>query len=603
MAGLPAWEFRVASKLDPTFYPVKPATVDEGSRLRHLPHVSNPIVYDSLLVHYLARELQDRLSARRLRRVRFDSEHRRFTLELDHERLVWELHATRGWIRVLKDDDLPGADPGTGASEAAEGWGGRRIRTQRRPRVRRITAPPDDRRLEIEIDAGGEDRASRFVVELMTNQWNVLALSPDGRILSALWSRDAGGRALRTGESYRPPDAGEPRLGVDEPIALDAWQELLAEVDPDDRSSALVRSVAWTSPVNADAILEGGQHNPQDPASEETLEAAWLRYRELASRPEPHPQLLTGRGGLPYPLPLPGQESRPAMSLLAAFDQASDTDALAPEVLAALENRLDRVTRKAERLREEAEKAPDRARELRGKADLLMARLHQVDKGMEAVELEAFDGGTVTLELDPALSPVENAEELYDQAKRRERAAERLPAKVREAVAERHRLEGLLEAIEDDDADPAELARWIDELRPGDGGSDGTAKRLPYRTFRSSGGLEIRVGKSGKANDELTFHHSSPDDIWLHARDAAGAHVILRWTDRNQNPPKRDLLEAAILAAVHSKARTSGSVPVDWTRRKYVRSPRKAPPGAVIPDRVSTLFVEPDEEVVERLAE
>ena len=54
---------------------------------------------------------------------------------------------------------------------------------------------------------------------------------------------------------------------------------------------------------------------------------------------------------------------------------------------------------------------------------------------------------------------------------------------------------------------------------------------------------------------------------------------------------------------VNSRARTSGTVPVDWTRRKYVRSPRKAPPGAVIPDRVSTVFVEPDEEVVERLAE
>ncbi|NIP78486.1 MAG: hypothetical protein GWM90_04495, partial [Gemmatimonadetes bacterium] len=57
----------------------------------------SPITYDSLIVHYLARELEDRLRGRRLRRVRFDSEQRRFTLELDRERLVWELHPTRGW--------------------------------------------------------------------------------------------------------------------------------------------------------------------------------------------------------------------------------------------------------------------------------------------------------------------------------------------------------------------------------------------------------------------------------------------------------------------------------------------------------------------------
>ncbi|MFO7894997.1 MAG: NFACT family protein [Longimicrobiales bacterium] len=565
--------------------------------------MSTPITYDSLLVHYLARELEGRLSARRLRRVRFDSEHRRFTLELRHERLVWELHPTRGWIRVIKDeDDDETADLPT---EAAEGFGGRRIRTQRRPRVRRITAPLDDRVLEIEIDAGGADRASRFVVELMTNQWNVLALAPDGRILSALWTRDAGGRALEAGEVYRPPGGFEPREGIDEPITRDRWLEILADVDPDDRPRTLVRSVAWTSPLNAGPILDGGGSSgaPEPEDAAEALEAAWLRYRELASRPEPHPQLLEHDGGVPYPLPLPGITGRPVMSLLAAFDEAATADPLAPEVRAALEDRLERVSRKAERLREEAEKAPERARRLRSRADLLMARLHEVEKGTESVDLPDFEGGTVTFELDPALSPVQNAERMYDQAGRRERAAEQLPARVREAVAERHRLEGLLDALDDDDVDPDELARWIEELRPESGDAGGDSDRRPYRRFRSSGGFEIRVGRSGKANDELTFHHSAPDDIWLHARDVAGAHVILRWPDREQNPPKRDLLEAAILAAVHSKARTSGTVPVDWTRRKYVRSPRKAPPGTVIPDRVSTVFVEPDEEVVARLAE
>ncbi|MGK7311799.1 MAG: NFACT RNA binding domain-containing protein [Candidatus Longimicrobiales bacterium M2_2A_002] len=559
------------------------------------------MIYDSLLVHYLARELERRLSARRLRKVRFDSEQRRFTLEMDAERLVWELHPTRGRIRVVKDEaGPPGEDLPT---EAAEGFGGRTIRTQRRPRVRRVTAPPDDRILEIEIDAGGADRASRFVVELMTNQWNVLALAPDRRILSALWTRESG-RTLRTGEVYEPPGGFEPREGLEEPVGLDRWHEILGEVDPDERPRALVRALAWTSPLNAGPIFEGGRDNPDAPGAEgaAALEPAWLRYRELASRPEPRPQLLRLRGGMPYPLPLPGVDGRPVMSLLAAFQEATEVDPLAPEVRDALEDRLERVTHRAERLREEAEKAPALAEELRGRADLLMARLHEVRKGMESVELDAFDGGTVTLELDPALTPVENAETLYDRARRRERAAERLPARVREAVAERHRLEALLDALDDDDADPAELARWIDELRP-ETDDDGETGRLPYRRFRSSGGLEIRVGRSGKANDELTFHHSSPDDIWLHARDAAGAHVILRWSQREQNPPRRDLLEAAVLAAVHSKARTSATVPVDWTRRKYVRSPRKAPPGTVIPDRVSTVFVEPDEEVVERLSE
>jgi predicted ribosome quality control (RQC) complex YloA/Tae2 family protein len=56
-----------------------------------------------------------------------------------------------------------------------------------------------------------------------------------------------------------------------------------------------------------------------------------------------------------------------------------------------------------------------------------------------------------------------------------------------------------------------------------------------------------------------------------------------------------------VLAALHSRARTSGTVPVDWTRRKYVRKPRKAPPGQVLVDRTKTVFVEPDAAVEERM--
>ena len=125
---------------------------------------------------------------------------------------------------------------------------------------------------------------------------------------------------------------------------------------------------------------------------------------------------------------------------------------------------------------------------------------------------------------------------------------------------------------------------------------------LPYRVYRTSGGLEVRVGRGSTANDDLTFRHSRPDDVWLHARDSAGAHVILRWEGQGA-PPARDLQEAAVLAALHSKARTSGSVPVDWTLRKHVRKPRKSPPGSVVPDRVKTVFVEPNPTLPDRLRE
>lgn len=575
--------------------------------------MSNAIRYDSLLVHYLARELQERLRARRLRAVRFDSEHRRLVLELDAERLVWELHPVRGWIRVVQAADSPDhADAGGAAAslptEAVEGWGGRRIATQRRPRVRSVSAPLDERYMEIEIDAGGQDRASRFVVELMTNQWNVLALDSRHRIVSALRTREAGKRPLRPGEPYRPPGGPDAprREGVDEPIGLDAWTARLRDVPPEDRARAVVRSLAWTSPLNVAAILGAAGDANATAAANDALEEAWRRYVTIAARPDVHPQVLDLGGPTPYPVALPGVSGRSALSLLAAFEAAAAQDApagLAPEVREALEARLRQVTRRAERLHAEAEAAPRKAERLRRRADLLMSQLHAVHKGEREVELDDFEGGRVRVTLDPALSPAQNAESMYTRARKRERAAERLPARVRDALAEQNRLESLLESLAEGEGDPEEVTRWVEEVRPDTGAPGQDGERLPYLRFRSSGGLEIRVGRSGRSNDSLTFHHSAPDDVWLHARDSAGAHVILRWGDRDQNPPRRDLVEAAVLAALNSRARTSGTVPVDWTRRKYVRKPRKAPPGAVIPDRVSTVFVEPDPGVAERLRE
>jgi predicted ribosome quality control (RQC) complex YloA/Tae2 family protein len=232
------------------------------------------------------------------------------------------------------------------------------------------------------------------------------------------------------------------------------------------------------------------------------------------------------------------------------------------------------------------------------RADLLLSQLHAVERGADSITLTGFDGEVVTIALDPARSPSGNASALYDSARRRERAAERVPELVRRAGREMDALEGLAARIRDGTAGPEELAR-LQRVQPATGRD--APPPLPYREYRTSQGLEVRVGRGSKSNDDLTFRHSSPNDIWLHARDAAGAHVILRWNRADANPPAADLQEAATLAALNSKARTSGTVPVDWTRRKHVRKPRKAGPGLVIPERVKTVFVEPDPALEERM--
>jgi len=238
---------------------------------------------------------------------------------------------------------------------------------------------------------------------------------------------------------------------------------------------------------------------------------------------------------------------------------------------------------------------------LRAIGDLILARYAEISRGASRLVANDFAGNEVTVELDPELPPHENAARYYDRAGRAERAATRLPSLLEEATADSDRMGALLDAARAGTVD-AETVRAALPSRPSRRRSGNTPPALPYRTFRSSGGIEIRVGRGSRHNDDLTFHHSSPNDVWLHARHTAGAHVILRWTGAGK-PPARDLEEAATLAALHSKARTAGSVPVDWTLRKHVRKPRGSAPGSVVADRAQTSFVRPDPALLETLTD
>lgn len=546
--------------------------------------MSNGIRYDSLLVRDLAAELDERFAGRAASLLRLDPDERTASLEIDGGALLFALHPLRGWILESPPRPAPVLH-----------------RLHRSARIGRVHAPSDER--VFRIDLAGSTSATRpiraLVIELMTNQMNLLALGAEERIVSALWPRSAGARELRSGAHYVLPRPFG-RAGADRPLELDEWRDLLADVQPDAAARELVRRVAYTSPLNAPAIVG-------EPGTNSWLADAHARYRAAIAGPR-RPVLLEREAGpaQPYPVPLAGQRGREAESLLAAMSEAAGAEAeparapaIAPERLDRLQRRLTRLEARLDSMRGELETAGPEAERLRARGDLLLARLHEVPRGAGRVELRDFDGGTVELELDPALSPSDNAQALYSAARKRSRAADALPGILSRTERERDALASLVERATRGAASEEE----VDAALPPEpaGGSSGEEELAPYRRYTTSGGHEVRVGRSGKANDELTFHHSSPNDVCLHARDTAGAHVILRWNDANANPPARDLAEAAVLAALHSRARTSGTVPVDWTRRKYVRKPRKSPPGLVLPDRVSTVFVEPDPGLARRL--
>lgn len=112
------------------------------------------------------------------------------------------------------------------------------------------------------------------------------------------------------------------------------------------------------------------------------------------------------------------------------------------------------------------------------------------------------------------------------------------------------------------------------------------------RRFISSDGFEILVGKKAKDNDFLTFRIAKSLDLWLHAADYPGSHVIVRGSGKKK-VPDRTLIEAAQLAAFYSDAREQTKAAVRYTEKKFVNKPRRSAPGLVSLASFKTILVEP----------
>lgn len=235
------------------------------------------------------------------------------------------------------------------------------------------------------------------------------------------------------------------------------------------------------------------------------------------------------------------------------------------------------------RAEEEAQGWPD----IQVQADLILARLSQIPGGVAEVEVEGFDGAPVRLVLDPALSPLWNAQLLYRRAGKLRRRLTQIPARRRELGEELARLRELFDMLR---ARP-ELSPYLEEdlLRLGVLAPERVPVALEGRPRElGMGGLLVLVGRSARENDAL-LRAAHPNDVWLHARGVPGAHVVIR-TGGRAVPP--EVLEgAARLAAWHSRARGERRVPVSYTEVRHLKKPKGAAPGTVVLKREEVIVV------------
>lgn len=247
--------------------------------------------------------------------------------------------------------------------------------------------------------------------------------------------------------------------------------------------------------------------------------------------------------------------------------------------------------------------AAENAEDLRQRGELLTTFLHQIPRGVASVELENYyeENAPITIVLDPALSPNQNAQKYFQKYQKLRNAVKLVGEQIEETKQEIAYLQSVLTQLEL--AGPMDLELIKEELieegyvkRSSVKQKRQTKKSQPAK-FIASDGTEILVGRNNLQNDQLTLKTAKKTEYWLHAKDIPGSHVIIRSTD----PSEQTILEAAELAAFYSKYRHSAQVPVDLVQVKHIRKPNGAKPGYVIYENQKTYYMTPVEENIEKL--
>lgn len=502
---------------------------------------------------------------------------------------------------------------------------GGKLRAVRQPGLERLLYLDFDCRDEL-----GDETVKTLSIEIMGRHSNILLIGADGIIIDSVKRIDAAmsqRRQVLPGLRYTPPPAQD-KLDL---LLCDTGTVMERLRGQDGRlERALLQTVQGISPlvcrelceqaahdVDADvaALWQGGRAD----ALHAALDALAARLRAREGDPALLTDAKTGRplefSFMPIRQYGGAAESRRCDSfgeLLDAFyterDRVLRVEQRARDMLTVVNRDVERTVRKLERQRAELAQSADREM-LKQRGDLLSANLYRVQKGAAVCALEDFyhNGALLEIELDPRLSPAQNAQKYYKEYHKAAAAEHFLTEQIASGGDELRYLETVLDEISRAGGE-SELAEIRDELTTGGylrrrGAARAgrqRARESEPRRFVSDDGFEILVGRNNRQNDRLTLRVAEKSDWWFHTKTIPGAHVIV--LANGGEVPARTLTQAAVLAATHSRAKDSAQVPVDYCPVRRVKKPVGARPGMVIYENYNTAYVQPDESLAARLA-
>lgn len=474
--------------------------------------------------------------------------------------------------------------------------------------LRSVTAPPFERIVVCGFDT--LEGPADLIIEIMGRHSNLM-LCADGMIAGAMKIIGEDRSRVRPVVPHRPY-ARPPQPRPDpETIAAADLVEATARAASVHQPAwrTLLDAVAGIGPALVTEVCARTGIDPSSPLGAGEVDAAVGVFRTIAELVRARhfsPVLYRDAGGSPiayaaFPMQIYQALESASSTMSAAVEAvvgrmtaAAAVEDLRAALAASVTQASGRVQRALAAVEEDAHAAggAERAREY---GELILAYLSQAQPGAAVLEVPDFQGQPAQIPLEPSLSSLENAQAYFRRHSKAQAVLKRLPARRAALEAERAFLEStaatIVRAESHDGLWEIEQDLIAAGLRRRARAGARTTAVAAGRTFELADGHVVRVGRSARENDHLTFDVAGPGDLWFHARGMPGAHVILRL--RGGQPAEAVIEAAARIAAYYSAGRTSRKVPVAFTRRRFVRRVRGGQPGQVLVTNEQTITVSP----------
>lgn len=545
--------------------------------------------FDGFFLHYLTKELSDKLLNGRIQKVNQPYE-RELVLGVRNHRQNFKVlisaHPVFGRIQLTDSNFQNPQVPNTFTMIMRKYLQGAVIES--------FKQIDNDRIIEIGVSNKneiGDDIKATLIIEIMGKHSNIILVDRNqNKIIESIKHVGFTQNSYRTilpGSTYIEP----PKTGAKNPFTIE--DEPLFEI----------LQTQDLSPKNLQKLFQGLGRDTANQLAERLTTDKLKAFRQFFKQEvSPH---LTQNAFSAVPFSDSGQSFEQLSELLdyyylekAERDRVSQQ---ASDLIHRVQNELDKNRLKLRK--QEAElKATEKAEDFRQKGELLTTYLSLVPNNKESVTLDNYyTGEPLTISLDLALSPNQNAQRYFKKYQKLKEAVKHLSGLIEETKQSIHYFESVEYNLSQANLDEIEDIR--EELvQAGFMKRRATDKRhkrkKPEQYLASDGKTIILVGRNNLQNEELTFKMAKKGELWFHAKDIPGSHVIIK---DNLNPSDEVKTDAAELAAYFSKGRYSNLLQVDMIEAKKLHKPSGAKPGFVTYTGQKTLRVTPEKEKIDQM--